>query len=302
MLDIQEQVLTEDIRFPSGTAMLSGRLYLPVAAPDIVVVLNSATGVPQDYYQHFARWLAEEQRIACLTYDYRDFGKSLSGRLKDSRVTMSDWALIDIPAARAEMRRRFPSARQWTIGHSLGGMLEPLQSDVDQIDRMICVCSGLVTLSDHPWPYRGLAGIFWYGHAPFAVHVLGYLPGKAIGFGSDLPSKVYWQWRKWCTSPNSYLPEIGQSLPAATWPRAGGPVDLFAISDDQMVPENAVWRLAELYGPDANRHVLEPKDFGLKSIGHIGVFARKNKAVWPRLIESAEQQVRSDRKDVTIAG
>lgn len=284
MLDTEQTVLTEEFRFPSGQKTLSARLYSPLTSPEIVVVLNSATGVPRDYYRHFARWLAAEKGMACLTYDYRDYGHSLTGRLKDSRATMADWALIDMPAARAEMRRRYPNAKHWTIGHSVGAMLGPVQPDIDLIDRMICVCSGLVTLSDHPWPYRGLAGLFWYGHAPLLARALGYLPGKAIGFGSDLPASVYWQWRKWCTAPLNYVPEIGHELPAAQWKDSGTPVDLFTFEDDQMVPPEAVWRLADLYGPDANRHLLSPADFGLPEVGHIGAFARRNAAVWPRLI------------------
>ncbi len=284
MLDTQLAVVTEDFQIPSGPAMLSARLYRPVADPEKVVVINGATGVPRDYYQHFARWLAEEQGMACLTYDYRDFGHSLVGSQKRSNVTMADWALIDIPAARAEMRRRFPQAKLWSIGHSLGGMFGPIQLDIDQIDRMICVCSGLVTLADHPWPYRALAALFWYGHAPLVVKALGYLPGRLVGFGSDLPAQVYWQWRKWCTAPKSYVPEIGTTLPAARWKDLGKRVDLFTFADDEMVPPDAVWRLADLYGPKAGRHLLAPSEFGVSKIGHIGAFARRNAAVWPRLI------------------
>ncbi|KIC40793.1 hypothetical protein RA27_13650 [Ruegeria sp. ANG-R] len=284
MLDTWQAVVTEDFQFPSGAAMLSARLYLPVADPDRVVVINSATGVPRDYYRHFARWLAEDRGMACLTYDYRDFGHSLAGSQKRSGVTMADWALIDIPAARAEMRRRFPQAKLWSIGHSLGGMFGPVQPDIDRIDRMICVCSGLVTLADHPWPYRALAALFWYGHAPLAVRAFGYLPGKALGFGSDLPAQVYWQWRRWCTSPQSYVPDIGDTLPENRWAETGKQVDLFAFADDQMVPADAVWRLADLYGPGAQRHLLSAGEFGLSDIGHIGAFARRNAAVWPRLI------------------
>jgi predicted alpha/beta hydrolase len=264
--------------------MLSARLYQPVAEPETVVVLNGATGVPRDYYRHFARWLAEEQGMACLTYDYRDFGHSLSGHLSRSTVTMADWALIDMPAARAEMRRRFPEAKQWTIGHSVGAMLGPVQPDIDQIDRMIGVCSGLVTLKDHPWPYRALAWLFWHGHAPLLARVLGYLPGKAIGFGTDLPASVYWQWRKWCTAPLNYVPYIGLDLPTAKWSESGTPADLFAFEDDKMVPPDAVWRLADLYGPKAKQHLLSASEFGLTEVGHIGAFARRNAAVWPRLI------------------
>ncbi len=284
MLDTQQAIATEDFEFESGPAMLSARLYCPIAEPETAVVINSATGVPREYYQHFARWLAKERAMACLTYDYRDFGNSLSGSQKRSDVTMADWALIDIPAARAEMRRRFPRAKLWSIGHSLGGMFGPLQSDIEQVDRMICVCSGLVTFKDHPWPYRALAALFWYGHAPLAVKALGYLPGKAVGFGPNLPAQVYWQWRKWCTAPQSYVPEIGTPLPANRWAEHGKQVDLFAFEDDQVVPPKAVWRLADLYGTDAQRHLLSPSEFGLSQVGHIGAFARRNAAVWPRLI------------------
>ncbi len=284
MLDSNQTVLIEDVQIPVGDGALSGRIYRPVEQPEIVVVVNSATGVPRDYYKQFAQWLASVRDIACLIYDYREFGHSKSGPQRRSKISMADWALQDMPAARAEMRRRFPLSQQWSVGHSLGGMLGPVQPDIDKTDRMICVCSGLVTLRDHPWPYRALAGLFWYGHVPLVVRSLGYLPGRALGFGSDLPPAVYWQWRKWCTAPHSYLPEIGDTLPQATWQDADVPVDLFAFTDDEMVPEAAVWRLAELYGPKARRHLLSPEEFGVPEIGHIGVFARRNAALWPRLI------------------
>lgn len=284
MLDTTPCVQTKDFDFASGSASLSARLYLPATEPKTAVVIHSATAVPREYYQHFARWLAAEQGIACLTYDYSDFGHSLRDKLKTSEVTMADWALVDMPAARAEMRRRFPDALQWSIGHSLGGLLGPVQPDIDQIDRMICVCSGLVTLSDHPWPYRGLAWLFWHGHGRLAVNALGYLPGKAVGIGADLPGPVYWQWRSWCTAPQNYVPQIGDALPEARWAQSNTPVDLFAFEDDQMVPPDAVWRLADLYGPKARRHLLSPNEFGAPEIGHIGAFARRNRAVWPRLI------------------
>ncbi|MES0827589.1 alpha/beta hydrolase family protein [Ruegeria sp. SCP11] len=285
MLDAAQAVLTEDFHFPSGDTQLAARLYLPVGKPRTAVVLHSATGVPRDYYQHFARWMAAERGMACLTYDYRDFGHSLRGSLKQAQATMADWALIDMPAARTEMRRRFPNVRQWSIGHSVGGMLGPVQPDIDQIDRMICVCSGPVTVSDHPWPYRALALLFWYGHAPLAVKALGYLPGKALGFGADLPASVYWQWRSWCTAPRNYLPQVGVTLPKARWAQTDTPVDLFAFEDDDLVPQKAVWRLADLYGANARRHLLSPSEFGLPEVGHIGAFARRSAAVWPRLID-----------------
>ncbi|WP_411352171.1 serine aminopeptidase domain-containing protein [Leisingera aquaemixtae] len=275
----------EALRFASGEAVLAGQLYHPGGTARAAVVLNGATGVPQRFYRHFARWLAAEQQIACLTFDYTDFGDSARGHPRRSKITMADWALADQPAARAEMRRHYAGVPLWVIGHSLGAMLMPLQNDLEDVARMIVVAGGLVHHHDHPWPYRALALAFWFGHVPLAVRALGYLPGRAVGFGADLPAGVFWQWRRWCTTRGSYLPETGQSLPLPRWAETGIPVDLFALADDDVVPPPAVWRLGEVFGGANQRGtVLAPRDLGLKAIGHLGAFARENAALWPRLL------------------
>ena len=77
---ISSAVTERSLMFKSQDgAELVGRLYRPEGVVAAAAVLNSATGVPQGYYRHFARWLAAEDGIACLTYDYRDVGRSHSG-------------------------------------------------------------------------------------------------------------------------------------------------------------------------------------------------------------------------------
>jgi len=291
MLDMKpapDGVQTE-ITFASGEAELSGTLFLPPAAAEVppraAVVLNSATAIPQGYYRHFAAWLAREQGIACLTYDYRDFGRSARVHPRGSSATMAEWGVLDQPAARAEMRRRLPGVPLWVIGHSLGGMVLPLQEGTDDIERVICVASGMVNVRDHPWPYQGLARTFWFGHVPVVVRTLGYLPGWLSGFGVDLPGPVYWQWRKWCTAREFYRPEIGVTLPPAQWRQGDNRVEMIALSDDQVCPEISVHRLAGLFGPgEAEVRVLAPAEAGLESVGHLGAFTRQNAAIWPLLI------------------
>ncbi|WP_241483545.1 hypothetical protein [Leisingera sp. ANG-DT] len=53
-------IRVEDVRFAAGDAALAGRLYHPAGPARAAVVLNGATGVPQGYYRHFARWLAAD--------------------------------------------------------------------------------------------------------------------------------------------------------------------------------------------------------------------------------------------------
>src|SRR5690606_41517993 len=86
---------------------LAGHLH-PADNPVAAVVLSGAVGVAQGYYTDFARWLAEERGIACLTYDYRDFGASATGRLRRSDATMTDWGVSDQMAARAFVEATFP--------------------------------------------------------------------------------------------------------------------------------------------------------------------------------------------------
>lgn len=284
MLDQSGQDFGQDMTFEAGGSSLSGRLFLPAGPPQAAVVLNGATAVPQRFYRHFARWLARERGMACLTYDYSGFAASAAGHVKTSAATMAHWAMTDQPAARDAMRAALPGVPLRVIGHSLGTMLLPLQRGIADITHVTSVASGLVHLSDHPLPYRALAWLFWHGHAPLAARMMGYLPGRALGLGADLPPGVYWQWRDWCTRHGSYLPDCGSTLPAPDWSRCGAPVDFVTFSDDRMAPPASVWRLAEVYGGDQARHLLKPQDFGLSSIGHLDVFTRRCAAVWPALV------------------
>lgn len=261
-------------------ARLRGTLYLPHALPDRAVLINGATGVPARYYAAFAEWIAA-QGMACLIWDYRDFGRS--GDPRRSSATMSDWGLADAEAVRAWLGRRLPGARLWVIGHSLGGVTLPFQRDLDGIERVIAVASGPVHLADHPWPYRALAAAFWYGHGPALTALLGHLPGRASGFGADLPAGVYRQWRRWCLDRGSALGD--PAMPGLARPGFGGRATFIAIADDVMVPPAAVWRLMPWF-PDAfrNQRTLRPAEHGLAAIGHIAAFAPRCRAVWPQIL------------------
>jgi len=132
--------------------------------------------------------------MACLTYDYRGFGASATGPIRQSQVLLSDWALIDQAVARAAMRALYPGLPLRVIGHSLGGLTMPLQHRLEEIDHVITIASGRVHVRDRPWPYQTFAHLFWFGHVPVLKRLLGYLPGRLLGFGADLPSAFYWQW------------------------------------------------------------------------------------------------------------
>ncbi|GFE51147.1 alpha/beta hydrolase [Roseobacter cerasinus] len=268
-------------------AELGGTLYTPPFSPRVAMVLNGATGVPQGYYRAFAQWAACDHGIAVLTYDYRGTGRSLTGKIRTSRATMSDWGLRDSLAARSHLRRAIPDVPLWVMGHSLGAMMLPMQSDINGIDRVIGVASGLVHHADHPWPYRALALYFWFGLPPIATALLGYMPGRRLGFGTDMPATAYREWRRWCTTRGGFLDSAGRGLPAPDWSRAASAVRLVSFTDDDVCPEICTLRLADLYDRHVEVERIAPEDAGLRKIGHIGAFAQRNSAVWSRLLFGA---------------
>lgn len=275
----------EERWFYSGGHKLRGRLYRPARTPRAVAVLNGATGVPQRFYADFATWLAATQEIACLTYDYRDFGASARGPMKASNATMADWGVHDQQVARDHLRNAFPDVPLWVIGHSLGGLMLPFQKDLDQIDRVITVASGPAHVMAHPFPYRFYAAAYWYLVGPPATLFAGYMPGKRLRFGTDIPAGVFWQWRRWCTSRGFFASEIGDTLPMADWTGVKAPLKVVAIKDDVLMPPANVWRLMSFYpAAPTTQLVIDPLSYGLNRIGHVAPFSTKNSTIWPDLI------------------
>ncbi|MEZ5716756.1 MAG: alpha/beta fold hydrolase, partial [Paracoccaceae bacterium] len=203
--------MSDTVTIPSPNGALTGTLYR-AAAPRAVAVLHPATGVPQAYYRHFARWLADERGTTCLTYDYRGFGASATGPVRDVRLGMSDWGIHDQQAARDWLGAAFPDAALWVIGHSLGGFMLGYQTGLSRIARIIAVASGPVHVRDHPWPYQASARFFWFGLGPALVATTGYLPGRVSGLGADVPGPVFRQWKAWCTTPGFHRAD--PTLPA----------------------------------------------------------------------------------------
>lgn len=276
MRDIVESPVTID----APGAALIGTLT-SVSQPTLAVSINGATGVPASFYLPFARWLALEKNAAVLTWDYRDFGKS--GTPYHSAATMTDWAITDPTATRLWLEARFPGTPLWVIGHSLGGMGLAFQPGTERLDRIITVAAGHGHISAHPWPFRIYAYLLWYLFGPLSTALLGYLPGRRLNLGNDLPKGVFWQWRAWLLDRRS-LP-ADPKLGGIKNPGYQGAITLIALADDPMIPPGSVRKMASWHPNAQCEHtVLTPATFGLTSIRHIHAFAARNSAVWPSLI------------------
>jgi predicted alpha/beta hydrolase len=276
----------EDLDIRSDGALLRGRIFRPKGAPRAALVIHGATGAPARFYRAFAQWAAAERDLAVLTYDYRDFGASLRKPVSRSKATMADWGRHDQAAALATLARMLPDTPLWVIGHSVGGLWLGWHEAMARVERTVTIGAGLIHVTDHPLRYRWKARLFWSAPVRAAAATVGYLPGQMIGLGADLPRGVYEDWRRWCLTPGWHLSEVGRSLPLPDPQRVTGRLKMIAVADDDMVPPAAVWRARALY-PEAMKEqlVLRPADFGLRNIGHIAAFHRRNAVLWPAILD-----------------
>lgn len=274
----------QDLVIESGGARLTGRYYPPRGTVIANLVLHGATGVPQRYYSGFAQWAAS-RGIGVLTYDYRDFGESQHRTMRESDATFADWAVKDQGAAERSLGRLAPDGALWVLGHSLGGLGFVFRRHDARVARIVTIGAGFGHYSDHPWSYRPTALAFWFLLGPLGTSVAGYLPGKRLLLGADLPAGVYWQWRRWCTSRDFFNADIGVSLPQPDFRMEGPSLRMLTTEDDVVVPPVAVWRYADAFAKGrVERAMLYPSRFGLPSLRHIEVFSRRNAAAWPAIL------------------
>jgi predicted alpha/beta hydrolase len=293
-------VFIDEITFPAIDGyLLAASLFLPIRAKRHAVLINSATAVPRNIYRGFASYLAR-RGCAVLTYDYRGIGdsrqKAIVGYNKPKslvglKASMSDWAALDITAAVAWMRERYPDLPLNYIGHSFGGQVLGLLPNNSEISRALLVAAQAAywKLMASPERYRVYAMLNYVG-APL-TRLLGYAPGWS-GLSQDLPKDAFLQWVRWVMSKR-YLLDDPDLNALENFPKYSGALRALCFSDDPWATRPAVELLCSAF-TSINPEVLTitPEDVGAKRIGHFGFFRSEHRdSLWrgaAEWIEAAE--------------
>ncbi len=266
---------------PEGKRItLAGDLWLPDGTPRAAVVVNSATAVVRRYYAAFARHLVS-RGFAVLTYDYRGIGGSRPPSLRGFPGTMTDWVLLDVPAALAFLRQRFPEARQLAVGHSFGGQALALAPGAADLHGGILVASQSGYWGNWPGISRWQMFFYWHFLFPLVTRLVGHLPGR-LGIGEDLPRGVALDWARWCRHPEYAFAHLDGAVDRAASFQA--PLLALSFADDPYAPRRAVEALVERFttAEVEHRH-LEPRATGQKRIGHFGFFRSSHRELWTQI-------------------
>jgi predicted alpha/beta hydrolase len=155
----------------------------PQDYPRDVIYWLPALGVPAKYYVPLAEAFAAHG-IAMALHEWRGIGSS------DRRAgRRCDWGYrelleADIPVGVTEAKTRWPEAKLWMGGHSLGGQFACLYASLHPHD----VAGIALIASGAPFwrcfPRRALIRCAYSLASPLA-RLVGHLPGRRIGFGGN---------------------------------------------------------------------------------------------------------------------
>jgi predicted alpha/beta hydrolase len=166
----------------------------PTDDPKRVMYWLPAMGVPAKHYLPLAEAFAAHG-VAVALHEWRGIGSSnrRAGRGSDWRYR--DLLETDLAAGMREARSRWPDATMWIGGHSLGGQLACLYASLhrDELAGIALVASGAPywrTFARGPLILAALALV-----TPLSK-LLGYLPGRRLGFGGNEARGVIADWSR----------------------------------------------------------------------------------------------------------
>lgn len=246
-----------------------------------VVLINSATATPRQFYRHFAGALANAG-FSVICWDYRGVGDSAPGKLRGFRARMRDWVLLDMAGVVDWVTGELEPESLFLVGHSAGGQLAGMLDTPDAVD-------GMVTVSAQSAYWRKQGGIqkaVILAHSwltlPVLSRLVGYLPWSLVGGGVDIPKGVAIEWARWCRDPQYLLGD--KTLPLERYPKFKAPVLAYSIEDDPWGTPRAVDAMMRVY-PNIERRHLVPSEYGLDRIGHLGFFRPGSELLWQNAIE-----------------
>jgi predicted alpha/beta hydrolase len=261
-------------------------LYLEAPAPRGALVVNGATGFPREFYLKFASHCAGRGYHA-LVYDYRGMGASATLPLGREPARMSDWGLLDMPAALEWLEKRCRGKPLVTIGHSVGGQLIGCMYNQAVARAHVMIATSIGYWRCQRVPFRYVALLFWKLYGPLELKSRGYVPRGALWRGDALPRGVFLEWRKWCLRPEHFAPDLVGDAHDGPFASVRAPILSLSFSDDPIATPRAVEALLALY-PNAavERRCATPEEAGGRRIGHHGFFAdRHRETLWRATLE-----------------
>jgi predicted alpha/beta hydrolase len=266
--------------------------WLAAPARRGVIMISGATGFPQTFYFKFAQYLAE-RGYDTLLYDYRGMGGSAPADLAEEGARMSDWGLLDMPAALQLAAERAQGSPVVTLGHSIGGQFLGLLRNHALARAHVQIATSVGFWRWERAPFKYLAWWFWRVHGPLLLALKGYVPSGGGWAGLPLPRGVYEEWRRWCLRPGHFGPDLETYLAGHVFAEIRAPLLSVGFTDDPIATPRTVAAIDGFFtnAPRESRW-YSPRDIGTRHIGHGGFFSSKHRdSLWKPVADWIDRQL-----------
>ena len=125
---------------------------------------------------------------------------------------------------------------------------------------------------------------------PISCLLLGYAKNDLMGMGEPLPKQVARQWTEWCAGQGYVKTAFGKEVTDHLYDEIDFPSKWVIATDDDIATVKTRDDMLSVFTKQpAETLVLDPSELGIKSLGHMGFFSRKNKNLWSLLTEWLEK-------------
>lgn len=250
----------------------------PSTTPKAAIQINSGTGVPRQFYRHFASWLASLGYMV-VTYDYRGIGDSLYVDIRQMSGHIREWGELDAVAITDHIGSLLPDIPVIGIGHSMGGQVFGLQMNNDAYEKLICIAAQSGYWGCWEEPRQTRMKRLWGEWVPQSIKENGYFAGEAVG-NANLPAGIAESWAHWGLSPDYIVDDDGVPL-RKYFHRLTAPMHFIRFTDDETAPLRAVEALMGFYeNAEVDLSAISPNDYGFEKIGHFGFFKKESELLW----------------------
>ena len=236
---------------------------------NIVCICLPAMGVRVSYYKTFANELAITGNTV-ITADWRGHGYSSQAASFKTDFGYENY-VTDLDDIVHFCRQKFPSRKIVLVGHSLGGQMQSLY-----ISRFPKNCNQLVLIAANSVYYKGwnknisrkikIAGMFFY---PLS-RLLGYFPGRVIGFGGREARTVIKDWTRNLKTGSYKLTNSIFDYDSALKEATPNILCISFENDKLIAPKQAVINLLNKFSATANKvhlHFTADK-IGIPNLNH----------------------------------
>ncbi len=252
------------------------------------VIIAPATGVQSSYYRRFAGYLADNG-FNVLVPDFRGIGRSAppdANEYRRLKARWHEWGTQDVEACIAWLLDRLGGRpRISAVGHSFGGFASLLAEHAHQFERVMLVGAQHAHWTDYD-RHRRLAFILrWHVFMPAVTMLLGYFPGKKLGWLENLPRGVALDWARGASDYAKTIGTDGERIMHRV-SQLTLPVLSVNPTDDPYATPAAVRRtLRYLSSATCEEWFVDPRDLGVDEIGHFGLFHQRfRETFWPKAL------------------